>query len=342
VAPARENIVEIETAARRAAELCRQMLAYSGQGRFIVENLQLREVIQEMGHLLGATVVGGVALGFNFGDNAPPVAADATQMRQIIMNLVTNTAEAIGENGGEIMVRTGMRECDIAYLADTYLADQLPAGTYATLEVTDSGEGMDDVTRARLFDPFFTTKFTGRGLGLSAVLGIVRAHGGAIKVSSKKGAGTTVEVLLPAADLEAGSLPTDWTSESAAWNGSGTILLVDDEESVLTVRRRMLEKMGFEVLPASDGREALDIFTRAVDSIDCVIMDLTMPQLDGEQAFKEMRRICSNVKVVLSSGYSEQDVNQRFLSEGLAGFIPKPYAYLDLQRVLLKILPVRD
>ena len=336
VSPARENILAIEKAARRSAELCKQMLAYAGKGRFVVQPISLSEIVEAMTHMLEVSVSKKNVLKYNLTPNLPMVEADVSQVRQIIMNLVINAAEAIGERSGVISITTGAMECDTAYLANTFVYEQhLPEGVYCYLEVADTGCGMDNEIKARLFDPFFTTKFTGRGLGMSAVLGIARSHRGAIKVYTESGRGSTIKVLFPAIDQTSGRLPAktipSYTEPCCAGK---TLLLADDEETVRTVGRQMLERMGFAVITAKDGRDAVEVFRTHRDRIDCVVMDLTMPHMDGEEAFREMRRIKEDVQVVLSSGYHEQEVTQRFTGKGLAGFIQKPYTMSPLRDVL--------
>ena len=334
VSPARENILAIEKAARRSAELCKQMLAYAGKGRFVVQAVNLSEIIEAMIQMLEVSVSKKNVLKYHLAPNLPLVEADISQVRQVIMNLVINAAEAIGERSGVISITSGAMECDTAYLANTFVYEQhLPEGVYCYIEVADTGCGMDDEIKSRLFDPFFTTKFTGRGLGMSAVLGIARSHRGAIKVYTESGRGSTIKVLfpaMPASDRQPRAIPS---YADPAFAGK-TLLLVDDEETVRTVGRQMLERMGFVVIPAGDGREALDVFRKQADILDCVIMDLTMPHMDGEEAFREMRRIRNDVQVVLSSGYHEQEVTQRFTGKGLAGFIQKPYTMSALRDAL--------
>ena len=327
--PARNNLTEIETAARRAAELCGQMLAYSGKGRFFVEAVSINELVEEMAHLVEISISKKAVLRYDFADNLPAIEADATQIRQIVMNLITNASEAIGEKSGVVSISTGAMECDSAYLTETYLDDQLDEGVYVYLEVSDSGCGMDAETREKIFDPFFTTKFTGRGLGLAAVLGIVRGHRGAIKVYSEPGKGATFKALFPAIErLVAASRKKD--SRVAGWRGSGTALLVDDEETVRTIGKLMLEEMGFSVALAVDGRDGVEKFRERRDEIVLVLLDMTMPGMGGEEAFREIRRIDADAAVILSSGYNEQEVTSRFAGKGLAGFIQKPYQYQAL------------
>jgi PAS domain S-box-containing protein len=329
LAPSRASLEGIEVAARRAADLCRQLLAYSGRGRFIVEPLSLHELVEEMGHLLTVSISKKVVLKYHFSPGIPAVEADATQLRQVIMNLIVNASEAIGERSGVISVTVGLAHCEDDYIRGCYGADRLKPGDYVYVEVADTGHGMDKATMDRIFDPFFSTKFTGRGLGLAAVLGIMRGHHGAIKVYSEPGRGTTFKLLFPPSD-SAASTRQPKTSIGAGYHGSGKILLADDEETIRNLGRRMLQRAGFEVVVAADGREAIDKFASDKDTISLVILDLTMPHADGEVCYREMRRVQPGVKVVLSSGYNEQDIVNRFAGKGLAGFIQKPYTTEEL------------
>jgi CheY-like chemotaxis protein len=251
------------------------------------------------------------------------VEADATQIRQIVMNLVINASEAIGEKSGVIAITTGCMDCDRNYLKDVWLDENIGAGLYVYLEIADTGCGMIRETLSKIFDPFFTTKFTGRGLGMAAVLGIIRGHKGAIKIYSEPDKGTSFKILLPASDRPAELFSRP--SGDKNWKGSGVVLLVDDEETVRGIGTEMLKELGFDVITAGDGREALEIFSRDPASIQFVILDLTMPHMDGEQCFRELRRVKPDVKVIMSSGYNEQEVTQKFVGKGLAGFIQKPY-----------------
>ena len=338
VSPARDNIEEIEKASRRAAGLCQQMLAYSGRGKFVIEDIDLSEAVEEIAHMLEVSTSKKAVMKYSFADSLPLVEADVTQMRQVIMNLITNASEAIGDKSGVISVKTDTMECDNSYLSESYLDDDLPAGLYTYIEVTDTGCGMDKETQAKLFDPFYTTKFAGRGLGLSAVLGIVRGHRGAIKVYSEPGKGTTFKVLFPSVGKASACEKTTPSAALDEWRGQGTILVADDEESVCAVGKRMLERQGFTVLTAADGREALEVFRQHDPEIVCVLLDLTMPHLDGEQVFRELRRIRKDVRVIVSSGYNEQEITQRFAGKGLAGFIQKPYQCASLIQTVRQVL----
>jgi len=335
--PSLLHIEKIESAARRAAELTNQMLAYSGRGKFVVEPLTLSRVVAEMRHLLEAVVSKKVVLKYDFAGDIPRVEADAAQIRQVVMNLILNGSDAIGDRSGVISVTTGALKADRAYLTDTYMDWDLPEGYYVFLEVSDTGQGMDPATRSKIFDPFFTTKFSGRGLGLAAVLGIVRGHGGAIKVYSEPGRGTTVKVLLPAAD-EPREVKVVKPRAADDWRGEGLVLVVDDEEMIRETARMILEAAGFDVLLAEDGRDGVEVFREHADEICVVLLDMTMPHMGGEEAFTELRRIRSDVRVILSSGYNEQEATNRFAGKGLAGFIQKPYHPQDLAALLRGIL----
>jgi PAS domain S-box-containing protein len=333
---ARDDLAEIRRAAQRATELCKQMLAYSGKGRFVIQPVELQKVVEEMLHMLRVSISKNAILKLNFAPNLPPVDADASQLRQVVMNLVVNASEAISERSGVITLSTGAMDCDRQYLSEAWLDEQLPEGMYVFIEVADTGAGMDLETRSRIFDPFFTTKFTGRGLGLAAVLGIVRGHRGAIKVYSELGKGTTFKVLFPVSHRA--EVREEGSAVRGIYEGKGTVLLVDDDESVRAVGRKMLERIGFTVVTAADGSEAIARFRERADDIICAIVDLTMPHVDGAETFRELRRMRPGVRVILSSGYNEQDVTQRFVGKGLAGFIQKPYQLSTLVAVLQEVL----
>jgi two-component system cell cycle sensor histidine kinase/response regulator CckA len=322
---ARGFIDDIVLASRRAAELCHQMLAYSGKGRFVIQPISLNELVSEMGQLLSVSTSKKAALHHTFAPNLPSVMADATQIRQVVMNLITNASEAIGDREGTMALRTGALWCNREYFADA-IGDskQHVPGLYVFLEVSDTGVGMDAETLGRIFDPFFSTKFAGRGLGLATVLGIVRGHKGALKVVSEPGKGTTFRVLLPAH----GAAPRPTEARPVApreLSGHGLVLVADDEATVRSVARRILEYAGFQVMTAVDGREALELYERHGREIRLVVLDMTMPHLDGEACFLALRQLNPDAKIVLTSGYSEQEVLAHFVGKGLAGFVQKPY-----------------
>jgi PAS domain S-box-containing protein len=336
--PAHPKLGEIINASRRAADLCRQMLAYSGKGKFVIERLYLNHVITEMNHLLKTTISKKVLLHLNLERNLPPIEGDPSQVRQVLMNLVLNASEAIDAKSGVVTISTGARYCDRAYLGGTYLNEELPEGVYVSLEVSDTGCGMDRETQARIFEPFFTTKFTGRGLGMAAVLGIMRGHRGAMKIYSEPGRGTTFRLLFPAAPSYPDSAVCPEQEGEKPWQGEGTVLLVDDEETVLAVGREMLERLGFSVLTAEHGRQALELYERHREEIVCVLLDFTMPHMDGEETFRELRRMNPDVRVIMCSGYSEQEIASRFSGKGLARALQKPYLLDDLRHAMQEAL----
>ncbi len=256
------------------------------------------------------------------------------------MNLIVNASEAIGERSGVISVTVGLAHCEADYLQGCFGSDRLPPGDFVYVEIADTGHGMDKPTVDRIFDPFFSTKFTGRGLGLAAVLGIMRGHHGAIRVYSEPNRGTTFKLLFPASESQASKLQAKVVLP-AAYHASGKILLADDEDTIRNLGRRMLQRAGFEVIVAADGREAIEKFTSEKDSITLVILDLTMPHVDGEACYREMRRLQPGVRVILSSGYNEQDIVSRFAGKGLAGFVQKPYTMEDLLAKIRAVLEKR-
>ena len=332
--PAVDNLRRIEQASARAADLAKQMLAYSGKGKFVVENIDLNILLEEMLHMLEVSISKKAVLRLNRYTPLPTVEADTTQMRQIIMNLVINASEAIGDKSGVIAITSGCMDCDRNYLKDVWLDENISEGLYVYLEIADTGCGMDKETMAKLFDPFFTTKFTGRGLGMAAVLGIVRGHKGAIKVYSEPKRGTTFKILLPASNRPVEIF--NGASNHSNWKGEGKVLLVDDEETVRGIGSEMLKELGFTVITADDGREGVEAFRNNPD-ISFIILDLTMPHMDGEQCFRELRKIKPDIKVIISSGYNEQEVTQKFVGKGLAGFIQKPYKLSILEEAIRKI-----
>jgi signal transduction histidine kinase/CheY-like chemotaxis protein len=329
---------QIETAARRAADLCKQMLAYSGKGRFVVQRLDLNKLIEDTTHLLNISIAKNCVLRFNLARDLPAIKADATQLRQVIMNLVINGSEAIGNRSGVLALNTGVARVDAEYLRG-FRPDASPAhGDYVFVEVSDNGCGMDPATLSKIFDPFFTTKFTGRGLGLAAVLGIVRGHKGGLKVYSEPGKGTTFKLFFPVASGQ----PQDSVSPFPAplpFKGTGTVLVVDDEETVRAVAARMLERLGFAVLTANDGREGMEKFRADPARFTLVLLDLTMPHLDGEETFRQMRLLNPSVRVILTSGFNQQEAVNRFTGKGLAGFIQKPFELGSLIQVIRSVLP---
>jgi PAS domain S-box-containing protein len=334
--PVQMYLAQIEASATRAADLCKQMLAYSGKGRFVVKNIDMNALIEDTTRLLEVSISKRAVLKFHLGEGLPVVLGDATQMRQVIMNLVINASEAVGEKSGFISITSGLTRADRAYLAGSYFAPDLPEGDYVYIEVADNGGGMPPEVQARIFDPFFTTKFTGRGLGLAAVLGIVRGHRGALKVFSEEGWGTTFKILLPCAEGVAEDIEAE-TPTNAGWKGSGRVLVVDDEETVRVTTARMFEACGFTTRLAADGREGFEEFRTAEGAYDLVVLDLTMPHMDGEEAFHAITECKPDAQVLLMSGFNEQEAIARFTGKGLAGFLQKPFTLPNLREKLQQI-----
>jgi PAS domain S-box-containing protein len=327
----RPGIERIRAAARRASELTNQLLAYSGKGKFVVDLVDLGDLIQDMSALLEVSVSPMISIHFDLAHAAPPVLGDLAQLRQLIVNLVNNAAEAIGEGPGDITISLRPSWMQTSYASDFSLNETLPPGAYTSIVVRDTGAGMDAQTRKRIFDPFFTTKFPGRGLGLAAVMGIVRGHGGAVKVYSEPGQGTTFEVLLPRAEGKAKMAPslTPRPVEEESFGG-GTVLLVDDEPEVRSVAQRMLLRYGYTVHEAADGLSALRCYEQRQSEIDVVLLDMMMPGMRGDEVLTKLRTLDPKVRVVLFSGYSEQDLSTHFDDQMPDAFVQKPFTVKKL------------
>jgi len=326
--PVRGFIMNIDLAAQRAADLANQMLAYSGKGRFFIEPINLSRLVEETGHLLASVISRHATVRYQFAGDLPPVLADATQLRQVVMNLITNASDAIADRAGVITIATGVVEIGPPGSAPWKTGPPLPQGVYASIEVSDTGCGMDEATQARIFDPFFSTKKTGRGLGLASVLGIVRGHVGEIRVSSTPGRGTTFTVLLPT--MSGGTSSADVAAANPApgrpdTGKRRTILLVEDEELVRQTTQVILEDCGFTVLTAADGAAGVEVFRSQGARLSAVVLDMNMPRMDGAAACREMHRIAPGVPVILTSGLDKQDAVSEFTGAGLAGFLQKPY-----------------
>jgi PAS domain S-box-containing protein len=334
--PVFSYLKNVEKTSLRAADLCRQMLAYAGKGRFTLQYLDLNEVVRETLELLEVSITKKAGLRVELRPELSKVYADPAQIRQVVMNLVINASESIGDKPGLIRIRTGLVKTDKNFFEHAYMASELAPGDYVFVEVTDTGCGMSADTQMRIFDPFFTTKFTGRGLGLAAVLGIVRGHNGALKLKSEVGKGSTFKFLLPVPQVALPQSPSSTTTNvTAHWRTGGTILVVDDDPCVRAVTTRMVEAAGFEVLQAVDGRHGVEVFSQNQKDIRAVLLDLAMPNLNGREAFEEMRRIRPDVKVLLISGFSEQEA---FEEPGPNGFLQKPFKPEDLNGKLQRLL----
>jgi len=334
---ARTSIENIKLAARRASDLTRQMLAYAGKSRLVVHKVDLNNLVQEIIQLLQASIAKNVVLRYIPAPLLPSVQADATQLRQIIMNLVVNAAEAIGTQSGVVTITTGSASANDLYRPHPVIAPDVLNDQYIFLRVTDTGIGMDEATRTKIFDPFFTTKFTGRGLGLAAVLGIVRGHKGALSVQSIPHHGATFTVYLPSSTSSVAPSQEMFTVRNS-WTGSSSVLIIDDEPGVLNIAVRMLERLGLRVLSAPDGQAGVASFRAHASDIDCVLLDLMMPRLSGIDVFHLLRAIKPNVPVILMSGYNEHDTAEQIAGLDLAGYLSKPFTPHDLSNVLQTVL----
>ena len=331
--PAQENLKNIELSAQRAADLTSQMLAYAGKGRFVIQPINVSKLINEIMHLIKASISKKAEIKLNMNEDIPFIKGDVNQIRQIIINLMTNASEALKDGEGIICVNSGVMKVDEDFDRTSFIGvDELIDQDYVYFEINDNGCGMDEDTKARIFDPFFSTKFTGRGLGLAAVVGIVRGHNGAIKVQSALKQGTTFTVIIPVTEFDAVKGAFDAKKDhSDSWKGSGVILLVDDEESVRKIAKRMLEKLGFSIILASEGNQAVEIFLDRKDEIDWIILDMKMLRMDGPQAFREILKLDADAKIILSSGYTESEAASIFEGEKPAAFLQKPYNLSKLQ-----------
>jgi len=340
---AREAVEQAAVAARRASDLTRQLLAYSGKGRFVVRSLDLSAMVRENAHLVRAGVPHTCAIELRLAEGLPAVEADIGQAQQVVMNLITNAADAIGPRPGTITVTTARREGGPGALEGSLIAGVEPAGAYVAVEVADTGCGMEPATVERMFDPFFSTKGVGRGLGMSALLGIVRGHGGAITVDSAPGRGTTVRVLFPVQRARA-SPPVSATEAAAAVvpagarpePAPGTVLVVDDEDLVRRACMAMVRSLKLPVLAAAGGLEAVEILRAHRGDIRFAVVDLSMPGMDGLATLHALLAVDPTLRVILSSGFDEQALLGRGGASRVAAFLQKPYSLSGLRAVLAK------
>ncbi len=338
---AREDIQAAILSTKGAADLVQQMLDYAGKGRFLVEPVDISVIIRDSMQFMHVSIAPNIRVHTHLAETLPRIDTDATQIRQVIMNLVINASESLQNRPGTIDITTGILDSQNIPPAPLYPNETLPPGPYVFIEVTDTGPGIPAEIRDRIFDPFYTTKFIGRGLGLPVVLGIMRSHKGAIQVESLPGHGTTFRVFFPEAHLPAqaarpatpGPAPVDWSG------GGRLMLLVEDDPTVLDTGAKLLSGLGFKVLCASDGQHAIHLFRAQAANIAGIILDLTLPHIDGAHALTEFRAIRANVPVIVSSGHSESVVMERFAGLKLDGFLPKPYTLEGLRNTLCQVLP---
>ena len=337
----RKSLTNIIKASKRAADLCQQMLAYSGRGTFIMKEVQLSKVVSDIVRILDVSITKKADLRLEFDEAIPPIKADSSQIHQVVMNLVTNASESLGKGSGEIVISLRTLDCEAEFFSgeESYAAKEMVPGKYVVLEVLDTGCGMDESTRKRLFEPFFSTKFTGRGLGMAAVLGIIRAHQGAIQVQSEPGRGSKFIVYFPALEQASSGADQGAQAREAVPREQGVILVVDDEQMIRSLSSKMLNQLGYTALTAEDGQEGVEIFRQHAAEITCVVLDLTMPNMSGDEALRELRMIDPSVPVVVISGYHEHEVALRF--SGAApptGFLHKPFGLDDFSSALEGVL----
>jgi CheY-like chemotaxis protein len=316
------------------------MLMYSGKGRFAAKETDLNELVRALRADAAQTLPATIRLQCQLAEGLPPIQADSVQIMQLLSNLTTNAIEAIGGEGacGCVTISTGLVRADQAFLKECYLGPHLPNGDYAFVEVADTGGGMDAATQARIFDPFFSTKFTGRGLGLPTVSGIVRGHKGAIKVRSQAGAGSSFTVFLPACEKAAAQSSDGCSAATGSAHAGRQIMVVDDEEGVRNLTQMLLEQLGYVVVTAADGREALSLLRRTNGQMAGVVLDMTMPGMDGEETLRHMRQIRSDIPVVLMTGYSEESMIAKFTGVGGVAFLAKPFKAAELNGKLSALL----
>lgn len=330
------NLIEIERAAKRASDLCMQMLAYSGKRPIIKKPLDLNAVIREIMHMIVVSISKKIELRLNLQENLPLVIGDESQIHQVVLNLVTNASEAIGMNSGAITIVTGTKTCRNECLGSLTFSDERVSGTFCFLKIGDTGCGMNPETQLKIFDPFYSTKFAGRGLGMAAVFGIVRSHQGSIHIRSEIGKGSTITVYFPSTQ-QALPVSVETGLPVSDWKPQGTVLLVDDEEYVRELVSEMLESLGFNVRSAENGFRALEIYDANAGLIDCVILDLAMPQLDGHETCRELRRRNPQLRILISSGYTERDIEQNFVDDPSFHFLQKPYTVDQLSEKLRRV-----
>jgi PAS domain S-box-containing protein len=340
----RSAIEKAIQASDRSAELSHQMLIYSGSAHYAPKDLDLGKLAHENEHLFNSVIPQNTTLNFKINQGLPLIRGDADQIQRVITNLVINSSEAIGENTGDVTITTGVMDCDESYLSRSRLEAKPEPGKFVFLEISDTGCGMDSETVHKLFDPFFSTKFWGRGLGMAEVMGIVKAHHGAIMVESEIGKGTTIRILFSAPQKALVQLAQVVESTEPKSPGSDsvsrrkTVLVVDDEELVRNMVLSRLEVLGYDTIPAVDGVEGVRIFRERLNEIDLVLLDFAMPKMNGVEAFEELIRIKPDVKVILSSGYTEDVVIRRFPGPKPAGFLNKPYKIEVMKAELDRLL----
>lgn len=334
----KEHVEKIEAAASRAANLCRQMLAYSGNSPLLSEQINLWLLVDEIVKMLRSAIKKNVTIQLDLKRDVPEISGDNAQIQQIIMNLIINAAEAIGDNNVTVKVAIRRTTAYAGQSETDFLGNVIMPGEYACLEVSDDGCGMDEDVRNRIFEPFYTTKFTGRGLGMSVILGIIKSHNGALQLDSAPGAGTTFKVYFPLPEkaVFADVVQSSWHMPSATMNG--TVLLVDDEESIRTIGSALLSTMGFTTMTAANGCEALRLYNKRTSEIDLVMLDLIMPEMGGVETYHELRKIDSIVPIIFCSGYGAESAAEITATDENTCFLHKPYSQVELCRTVNEVI----
>lgn len=335
--PQADYLKKIEDAANRAADLCQQMLSYAGKNELKHSSTNMSSLVDEIVKMLQSGIKKNVTIELDL-HGTELIMADSSQIQQIVMNLIINAAEAIGDKKGTIKISLHKAEIPAGHSDTDFTGKTIMAGKYVCLEVTDDGCGMDKDTQNRIFEPFYTTKFAGRGLGMSATLGIITSHGGALQLSSEAGVGTTFKVYLPLPALSDAAEKREDVCLTPIAQASGTILLVDDEEELLTLGRIRLSAIGFFPITATNGIEALAIYREQGEEIDLIILDLLMPEMDGIEAYRRLREISGTVPIVFCSGCSKEELPTDITEDIYTGFLKKPYKPEQMQNILFEML----
>jgi PAS domain S-box-containing protein len=330
------RIPAIEIAAERAAGLCRQMLTYAGKGRYVLTPTNIGTLVEEMVNMLNTTIKQNIVIKPYLPVDIPCINGDANQIRQIVMNLIINASEAIGDGQGEVLVSLTQTEIKDGQQYTDHAGKIIQSGWYVCLEVVDNGCGMNEETMRRIFEPFYTTKFTGRGLGMAAVKGIITAHSGVLQLFSQPGQGTTFRVYLPVHSTE--SVAEEKAIFSVPWRGSGTILLVEDEDQIRMISKSLLQSMGFTVIDASNGKDALAMYQHNITAITLIVTDIGMPVMNGYEMIREIKKLNPGLPIIITSGFGDDDVTSQIARKDVAWLISKPYNYDQLQNALKSVV----
>ena len=332
-----KHIKEILEIAKRATELSKQMLACSGSGTLFPEIINLSQIVQFLIPGLQTQIPENTQLISKLNPDLKGVRIDSSQLRQLLLNLITNAFESMGKEGGKITISTGSLFCSEAYLNEPYLTDNLAAGEYVYVEVSDTGIGMDQTVLDKVFDPFFSTKFTGRGLGMATVLGVVRGHKGAIKISSNPGVGTAVKILFRSVELPSGSEPVFMSAGMKHIKGKN-LLIIDDEIDFLKLSKQILETIGFNVYTASTVERGLQVLENQDPELSCIILDMIMPEMNGDVALDEIRKISPTIPILIITGLRQEHAEAVFKGKSISGILQKPFEIQYLSQLLDKIL----